>query len=105
MIIEQIRYFGPDEAAEEICRARREVDDIRVQLGLPRGLVMLADPVPDDSPAVVWQCAYETEGHLAVAESAIAGSQEYGTARDHLATLVQRTEIEVYTADSEEPEG
>jgi hypothetical protein len=66
--------------------------------------LLIADPPPDDGPAVVWQCGYENEHMLSVAETAIAGSSEYASARDKLSTIVSKIEIELYTADEEEPD-
>ncbi|GEM_PF-6218400 len=100
MIIEQIRYHVTGEAAPpEVLEARRAVSTARVSLGLPAGHILVADPAPEDGPAIIWQCGYESETELAIAESAIAGSPEYGAARDRLGSLVERIEIELYASD------
>lgn len=99
MIIEQIRYFLADDSQSDLAAERRRaVDGIRRRLGLSGGQILVADPPMDDGPAMVWQCAYEDEQMLAVAETAIAGSSEYATARDRLSELVANIEIELYTA-------
>ncbi|HEV3310953.1 MAG TPA: hypothetical protein VG815_10600 [Chloroflexota bacterium] len=100
MIIEQVRYFVQDEdRIDEAAEIRREIDNVRMSLGLPAGHILVADPPPDDAPALVWQCGYENESMLAVAEATIAGSTDYAAGRDRLSALVSRTEIELYTAD------
>lgn len=104
MIIEQIRYFlNDDEESAEAAEQRKAVDEVRRSMGLPLGQILVADPPADDGPALVWQCAYQSEHMLAVAESAIADSQAYAAARDQLSRYVSRIEIELYTADEPEP--
>lgn len=74
---------------------------MRIGLGLPSGLTLIADPVPDDGPAVLWQCGYQSETELARAESAIPASPEYGEASGVVRELATLIEIELYTAEDE----
>jgi hypothetical protein len=104
MIIEQVRYFATAENVSAVVEARRSIDSVRGHLGLPVGHILVADPVPDDSPAVVWQCGYESETQLAMAEAAIGNSAEYHDARDRLGALTENVEIELYTIDEVEVE-
>ena len=104
MIIEQVRYFATSENVAAVIEARRSIDEVRGDLGLPVGHILVADPVPEDSPAIVWQCGYESETQLALAEAAIGNSAEYHGARDRLGALTENVEIELYTIDEIEVE-
>jgi hypothetical protein len=50
----------------------------------------------------VWQCGYESETQLALAEATIGNSTEYHEARDRLGELTENVEIELYTIDEVE---
>jgi hypothetical protein len=102
MIIEQVRYFATADNVPAVVDARRSIDTVRGNLGLPVGHILVADPIPDDSPAIVWQCGYESETQLALAEAAIGNSAEYHAARDRLGDLTENVEIELYTIDEVE---
>src|ERR1019366_8430788 len=102
MIIEQVRYYIDDEEAiDRAAGLRRDIDDVRRHLGLPGGGILVADPVPEDGPTLVWQCGYESDQALAWAETAISASEEYSALRDQLSAIVARIEIELYTADED----
>lgn len=102
MIIEQIRYYTAEDAVDQILEARREVSNLRRQLNLPPGRILIADPAPEGTPAVVWQCAYEDEGLMGSAEAAVMGHADYEAARGRLATLAVRVEVELFMTDDEE---
>lgn len=99
MIVEQIRYFAAEDDVEELIRLRRNIDAVRQSLQLPPGRILIADPVVDDAPAVVWQCVYDDEGDLGEVEARLIGNETYEEARHHVADIVQRIELELYTAD------
>lgn len=102
MIVEQLRYFIVDEEAiTEAVQRRRAMDDVRGALGIAKGKILVADPPLDEGPAIVWQCLYESEHALAVAEAAITGSSEYAAPRNKLSEIVSRIEIELYTTDED----
>lgn len=98
MFVEQIRYFVTEETADQVMEARREVSRIRSEHGLPDGYILVADPLPDEGPGLIWQCGYDDDSQMAVASSALIGNAEYEAARDRLAGLVERVEIELYTS-------
>jgi hypothetical protein len=104
MIIEQIRYFVDAETLDAILEARRQVSELRRQLNLPPGRILIADPPPDDGPALIWQCAYEDEGLMGAAEAALIGNAAYEDARGRLVNLAGRVEIELYMADDDPEE-
>jgi hypothetical protein len=104
MIVEQFRYYADEEQREQILAARRAISRVRSQLGLPSGHILVADPAPEDGPFMIWQCSYEDEVTMAVAEATLAGSADYAAARDQLGRLTKRIEFEIYTADEEKEE-
>lgn len=105
MIIEQMRYYISEGAEDQVLEVRREVSRLRSLVGAPGGHILIADPPPDDGPALVWQCAYEDESEMAHAEAAIAGNADYSAARERLGGLVSRIELEIYASDEDDGMG
>ncbi|HZU11552.1 MAG TPA: hypothetical protein VFB58_01830 [Chloroflexota bacterium] len=101
MIVEQIRYYLAEENLEDFLAARRELSSLRARLDLPEGRSLIADPVPDEGPAVVWQCGYDDEGQMGLAEARLMGSEEYASARERINALVERVVLELYSADGD----
>lgn len=102
MIIEQVRYFVSVENRDQTLAARREIARLRRRLSLPPGRILLADPVPDDAPVLIWQCAYEDDAMMGAAEAALLGNPDYEAARTQLGGIVSRVEVEIYTSDDED---
>jgi hypothetical protein len=102
MIIEQIRYFVPEDRCDAVVSTRREIDRIRSAVNVPPGHILLADETPSGAPTVVWQCAYEDEGEMGLADARLIGNVDYEAARERLAQLVDRVELELYTSDDGE---
>lgn len=102
MIIEQIRYFVADEQRDEVLNARREIDRFREEVGVPSGHILLSDATPADGPTIVWQCGYEDEGEMGLADARLIGNEAYESARERLSGLVQRVELELYISDDGE---
>lgn len=102
MVIEQIRYFVDEDKREDLLVVRREIDRYRVEAGMPPGHILVSDDTPAGGPTVVWQCGYEDEGQMGMADTQLIGHAEYEAARERLASLVQRVELELYTSDDEE---
>jgi hypothetical protein len=105
MIIEQIRYFASEGAENQILEVRREVSRLRSLVGAPGGHILIADPPPEDGPAIIWQCAYEDESEMAHAEATITGNADYSAARERLGGLVTRIELEIYASDEDDGTG
>ena len=101
MIVEQIRYFVAESDVEGLIRLRRTIDALRTALDLPPGRILVADPVTEDAPAVVWQCVYDDEGDLGEVEARLIGNTQYEDARRQVADIAQRIELELYTADED----
>jgi hypothetical protein len=102
MLIEQIRYFVDEDNRGELVSVRREIDRFRTEAGMPPGQILLSDATPAGGPTVVWQCGYEDEGEMGLADARLIGNAEYEAARQRLASLVQRVELELYTTDDDE---
>lgn len=102
MLIEQIRYFVDEEKREDLLVVRREIDRFRTEAGMPPGHILVSDDTPAGGPTVVWQCGYEDEGQMGLADTQLIGNEGYEAARLRLAGLVQRVELELYTSDEEE---
>lgn len=102
MLVEQIRYFVDEDKREDLLSVRRQIDHFRTQAGMPPGHILLSDDTPAGGPTVVWQCGYEDEGEMGLADAQLIGNTEYEAARARLAALVERVELELYTSDDEE---
>ncbi len=102
MIVEQIRYFVDEDKRRELVETRRELDRIRQAAGMPAGRILLSDATPSGGPTVVWQCAYDDEGDMGLADAHLIGQADYEAARERLSGLVQRVELELYTSDDPE---
>lgn len=103
MIIEQIRYYIDEDYREQILLARREVNQVRDRLGLPTGLILIADASPEEGPALIWQCGYEDENEMVRVTEALMGNADYEAARDRLGALTERAEMELYVTDEDVP--
>lgn len=101
MIVEQIRYYVAEDDCEALLVARRAISHAREARGIPSGHIFVADPVPDDGPAVISQCGYDDDTQMGMAESQLLGDPEYEQARVRLGELAVRIEWEIYTGDEE----
>jgi hypothetical protein len=101
MIVEQIRYYIEEQDKDETLLARREETRVRVELGLPPGHILVADPGPPEVPALVWQCIYEDESAMAAATAKLIGNAGYEAIRERLRALTLKVELELYTADED----
>jgi hypothetical protein len=99
MIVEQIRYYVRDEDRDALLAVRRSITRLREARGLPAGYIFVADPVPDECPAVIWQCGYNDDTEMGMAEAQLLGNAEYEEARKRLSALVTRIELEIYASD------
>jgi len=99
VLVEQVRYYFSEENRASVLEARRQESSVRETLGLSPGLILLADAAPPDEPMVEWQCGYEDESAMANAEQILMGSAEYGAARDRLAGLVTRVELDLLVSE------
>jgi hypothetical protein len=99
MILEQIRYFVSADNRESAVALRRRIAGIRRDAGVPEGKVLLADDDGDDCPQVVWQCGYENEAEMGMAETQLIGNTAYEEARAELGALGIRVVLELYTVD------
>ncbi len=102
MIVEQLRYYVNDQDREQLILARRQVNRVRSELGLPPGKILLADSGLEEGPSLIWQCSYEDESHMAAVEVSLIGNSEYEAARNRVSGLATRVELELYTFDEEE---
>jgi|SRR5579875_2035299 len=100
MIVEQIRYFLSDTERVHVLEARRTIDRLRQEAGVPSGTILIADE-DDDGPDLIWQCGYEDEGQLGMAEAVLLGNPDYEKARADLAALVSKAELGIYIADDQ----
>jgi hypothetical protein len=99
MLIEQVRYFVEPEKLEAVLEARRQESRIREALNLTPGVILVPDDPSPDEPLLVWQCGYEDEDQMAHTEQALIESEEYRAARDRLATLVTRVDLDLFVSD------
>ena len=102
MIIEQIRYYISEENLDRAVQARREETGIREEMRLPAGRILVADPIPDEGPGLIWQCGYDDESDMAQSSSALIGNERYEAARALLGSLCSRVELELYMTIDEE---
>lgn len=101
MILEQIRYYVEEDKRDLFLQVRQDLSAIRREAGIPPGRLLLADPVPDEGPFLVWQCAYGDEAQMGVAETRLMEDPDYESARTRLGELVARVELEFYTIEDD----
>jgi hypothetical protein len=99
MILEQIRYYVDDDNRDAFLQVRRDLSAIRGEVGIPVGHLLRADPVPEDGPFLLWQCTYEDEAEMGMAEMRLMQTPSYEAARTRLGALVARMELEFYTVE------
>jgi hypothetical protein len=99
VLIEQIRYYFREDDRTAVLDARRLESRIRESLGIGAGMILVPDSGPTDEPCIVWQSGYADEGEMANSEQALLGSEEYHAARDTLAKLATRLDLELFVVD------
>ena len=101
MILEQIRYYVEEENRDAFLHVRRDLSTVRRNAGIPVGHLLRADPVPEDGPFLVWQCTYDDDAHMGIAEMRLIENPDYEAARTRLGALVARMELELYTVEDD----
>jgi len=99
VLIEQVRYYFEQAAMADVLDARRQESRIRESLNLTPGVILIPDDPSPDEPLLVWQCGYEDESQMAGTEQSLIDSEEYKAARDRLASLVTRVDLDLFVAD------
>lgn len=97
MIVEATNYFAKDGRAEDVLKQRRRATEIRRQLGLAPGRILVR--TEGDGPDVQWECSFETREDYEADMAARKASKDFTEARQTMHTLLSRFERHLYEVD------
>jgi len=94
MIVEATNYFAKDGHAGAVLEQRRKATEIRKQLGLDPGRILVR--LEGDGPDVRWECSFASRQAYDADMKARGGSQAFADARKAMHTLLERFERHIY---------
>ena len=99
MIVERTHYYAKPGRAVDVLATRRRASEIRVRLGLARGVILVAAGHEGDGPDVAWEGAFESpEAHTRDLEVR-AASEEFAAVRAEMGSLLVRFERHLWSRD------
>ena len=100
MIVSFNFYYARHGVAEAVLRQRLKACDVRRDLGLPRGRVLVRQSGSADLPDVIWEQQFDdVNGHLADMDVR-AGSVEFESVRAGMRQLCRRFERPLFEVDN-----
>ena len=96
MIVSFNFYYALPGKADAVLRQRLHASDVRVQIGLPYGLVLARTASSDALPDVVWGYDFVDRAANAADMAARAASAEFETVRAGMRKLYRRFERPLY---------
>ena len=97
MIIEATNYFARQGQAEAVLEQRRKATEIRLELGLEPGRILLK--LEGSGPDVRWECSFASQEAYEADRAARAASPAFEAARKQMHTLLDRFERHVSVQD------
>ena len=99
MIVERTHYYAKPGRAVDVLATRRRASEIRVRLGLARGVILVAAGHEGAGPDVAWEGAFESpEAHTRDLEVR-AASEEFAAVRAEMGSLLVRFERHLWSRD------
>lgn len=92
MYVERTHYYAKPGMTEEVRKTRARASEVRVALGLQRGVIFHKVDAAEEGPDVTWQCAFETLEEHEQDLAARADSPEFEAVRAHMRTCYARFE-------------
>lgn len=97
MIVEATNYFAKEGQAAAVLEQRRKATEIRAQLGLDPGRILIR--LEGSGPDVRWECSFASREAYEADMAVRGGSQAFADARKEMHTLLERFERHVYEGD------
>jgi len=97
MIVEATNYFAKEGQADEVLKQRHKATEIRRQLGLNPGRILVR--MEGTGPDVRWECSFASKQAYDADRAARAASPDFEAARKQMHTLLERFERHVYEVD------
>ncbi|GAA2839860.1 hypothetical protein EDC40_11588 [Aminobacter aminovorans] len=97
MIVEATNYFAREDQADEVLKQRRKATEIRRQLGLDPGRILVR--TEGNGPDIRWECGFASREAYDADRAARAASPDFEAARKQMHTLLERFERHVYEVD------
>jgi hypothetical protein len=94
MIVEATNYFAKEDQADEVLKQRRKATEIRRQLGLDPGRILVR--TEGNGPDIRWECSFASREAYDADRAARATSPDFEAARKRMHTLLERFERHVY---------
>ncbi|PWK77033.1 hypothetical protein [Aminobacter sp. AP02] len=98
MIVEATNYFARDGQAGAVLQQRRKATEIRRELGLDPGRILIR--LEGNGPDVRWECSFASREAYEADMAARGRSQAFADARKAMHILLERFERHVYEGDS-----
>ncbi|MBB6469760.1 hypothetical protein [Aminobacter carboxidus] len=101
MIVEATNYFAREGQADEVLKQRRKATEIRRQLGLEPGRILVR--MEGSGPDVSWECDFVSREAYDSDRAARASSPDFEAARKQMHTLLDKFERHVSVEDTPTP--
>lgn len=97
MIVEATNYFAKDGQADEVLKQRRKATEVRLQLGLDPGRILVR--MEGTGPDIRWECSFASREAYDADRAARTASTDFEAARKQMHSLLERFERHVYEVD------
>lgn len=97
MIVEATNYFAREGQAEAVLEQRRKATEIRRELGLDPGRILIR--LEGSGPDVRWECNFASRDAYEADMAVRSGSQTFAAARNAMHTLLERFERHVFEGE------
>lgn len=95
-IIVQNLYFPKAGKEDEVLKTRQQASQVRAQLGLPVGRILLRTSESGSQPHIIWECEYPS---LQAREDDVAKldhSEEFTKVQQHMSELLEKFDRSVW---------
>lgn len=101
-IVVMNQYWAKDGKVQEVYQLRLHASEIRKELGLPVGRVLLKTTAAGESPTVIWECEYPSNEAREKDVQKLRESGKFDEVMKEMRTLADKFERTVYETSAEE---
>jgi hypothetical protein len=97
MIVEVTNYYAKPGMAREVLTRRRQGTQLRIELGLTPGQIMIRQGAA--GPDVRWECVFASDEALTADMAARDASPAFADQRTEMGALLERFERQIFRFD------